>query len=63
MLVLSRRLGERVVLTMPDGRRIDVCLVDVDRGKVRLGFTAPADVTIHRLEIQAEIDSAAKKES
>lgn len=47
MLVLSRKPGEEIVI----GDNIRVTIVAI-RGKfVRLGFTAPADVAIHRDEL------------
>lgn len=56
MLVLSRHVNERVFLTLPDGRQIVVTLVRTGWEKVRIGFDAPPDVTIHREEVQADID-------
>jgi carbon storage regulator CsrA len=58
MLVLSRRLDERVIITTPDGYRCVVQVVDVtgDPAKVRLGFVAPREVTIHRENVQAELE-------
>ena len=50
MLVLSRNVGESLVLTLPDGE-VTVCVVDIDRGKVRLSFDAPLDVQIMRSEL------------
>lgn len=50
MLVLSRRTGERVVLQTSDGD-IEVEVLEHQRGKVRLAFTAPAAVKIYREEI------------
>jgi carbon storage regulator len=47
MLVLSRKVGEKVVI---DGC-ITVTVVAVDGNKVRLGFTAPHDVRIDREEV------------
>lgn len=46
MLVLSRKLGERV-LVAPN---VWVTIVDIDRNKVRLGFDAPREVSIVREE-------------
>lgn len=46
MLILSRKLGERI--------RIGdswVTLVDIDRNKVRLGITASKDVLVMREEL------------
>lgn len=47
MLVLSRKLGEQVVIQ----GGITVTVVDIDRGKVRIGFEAPRDVQIDRKEL------------
>jgi carbon storage regulator len=47
MLVLSRHVGETVVI---DGD-IRVTVVSIQGDKVRLGFTAPASVTIDREEV------------
>lgn len=47
MLVLTRRLGQEIVI---DGRiRIQVTAVQGDR--VRLGITAPKDVLVDRAEV------------
>lgn len=54
MLVLSRRLGEKIVIQVPpkmDCTEITVTVVDIDRGKIRLGITAPRDVPIMREEL------------
>lgn len=63
MLVLGRKIDESVVIEVPpdpDGRprRIAVHYLS-HRGRegVRLGFDADADITIHRGEIQSEIDA------
>lgn len=47
MLVLTRRLGEQIVI----GNMIRVTIVAVENGRVRLGITAPHQVTVHREEI------------
>jgi carbon storage regulator len=47
MLVLSRKVGERVVLE--DGIIVEV--LDVKGRQIRLGIAAPADVTIWREEL------------
>jgi carbon storage regulator len=47
MLVLSRRVGEEIVI---DGS-IRVVIVAVQGNKVRIGVEAPADVPVDRLEI------------
>ena len=47
MLVLSRRLGEEIVI----GESIRVTVVAVHGNKVRLGVTAPDSVRVDRKEI------------
>jgi len=47
MLVLSRRIGEEIVIS--GGIRVTV--VEIKGGKVRLGVTAPAEVTVDRSEV------------
>ena len=51
MLVLSRKEGERIVVA----DCIQLTVVAVAGNKVKLGFTAPADVSIHREEVQERI--------
>lgn len=47
MLVLSRKLGESIRI----GEDITITVVNVDRGKIRLGIEAPAEVKIMRTEL------------
>jgi carbon storage regulator len=47
MLVLSRKLGEKIVI----GDNILVTVVKVDRNQVRIGIEAPPDVLVYREEI------------
>ena len=47
MLVLSRKLGEKIYI----GENICITVVDIDRGKIRLGIEAPRDVPIYRQEL------------
>jgi len=55
MLVLSRKVGERVVVPHVD---LTVTVLEV-RGKVvRLGISAPADVDVHREEVWCGADQA-----
>ena len=57
MLVLSRRPGERIVL--PESG-IEVTILSVQGGRVRLGITAPADVAVYREELWTGIRSREK---
>lgn len=50
MLVLSRKVGERIVI----GDQIRVTVVRVNGGNVRLGIEAPQATSILREELQVE---------
>ena len=47
MLVLSRKLNEEIVIA----GEIRVRVLELRRGRVRLGISAPPDVTVDRAEI------------
>jgi carbon storage regulator len=47
MLVLSRKKNESIIIN----DNIVVTIVDIKGNKVRLGFEAPKEVTIHRREV------------
>lgn len=47
MLVLTRKVGERILI----GGGVVVEVVRLDKGKVRLGITAPKGVPVHREEV------------
>lgn len=51
MLILSRRTGECVKI----GDEVTVTVLGVKGGQVRLGFTAPANVAVHREEVYERI--------
>jgi carbon storage regulator len=57
MLVLSRKCQEAVVVAGADGFNIllKVTVLGIDHGKVRLGFEAPENVPVHRLEVWERI--------
>ncbi|WP_273653610.1 carbon storage regulator CsrA [Cellulomonas fimi] len=64
MLVLSRRVGERLVI----GDDIVVTVIEVRSDGVRLGIDAPRDVRVHRAEVlealtAANADAAAADDS
>jgi carbon storage regulator len=54
VLVLSRLKEEEIVI----GDNIRVKILDVRGDKVRLGITAPRDVSVHRLEVYEAIKAA-----
>lgn len=47
MLVLTRRVGEEIVI----GDVIRIKVVEIRGGKVRIGIVAPEDVAVDRQEI------------
>jgi carbon storage regulator len=47
MLVLSRKVGESVMI----GDGIKLTVIKVDRGKVRIGIEAPKDIKVFRQEL------------
>lgn len=49
MLVLSRKLNEKIVI---DGG-IVLTVVKIDRNQIRLGIEAPSDVRVYREELVA----------
>ena len=54
MLVLSRKVGERVLI----GDQIAVTVVRVAGGGVRLGIEAPAELPVIREELKQQLDQA-----
>ncbi len=47
MLVLTRKLGEEIRI----GDDIEVRVIRIDSGSVRLGITAPLEIGVYRKEI------------
>ena len=58
MLILTRRIGETVVI----GNDITVTVVGVKGNQIRLGIQAPKDVPVHREEIYARVLEERKKD-
>src|SRR3954453_20471550 len=54
VLTLTRSVGESIRI----GEDIEVYVVEVRGGTVRLGFKAPREVTIHREEVYRQITEA-----
>jgi carbon storage regulator len=48
MLVLSRRIGEEIVI----GRNVRVTILEVKGGTVRVGVVAPPTVPVDRKEVR-----------
>ncbi len=51
MLVLTRKSGERLMI----GDEVTITVLDVGRGQVRLGISAPETLKVHREEIYLKV--------
>lgn len=51
MLILSRRTDQRIII----GNDIEITVVELRDGHVRLGITAPKNVQVHRKELLDQI--------
>lgn len=59
MLILTRRIGESLKI----GDNVDVTVLSVKGGQVRLGINAPKNVAVHREEIYLRIKEEQKQQS
>lgn len=57
MLILSRRAGEAINI----GDDIKVIVLEIGRGQVRIGITAPKSVPVFREEIYERLKAEGKK--
>lgn len=56
MLVLTRCRNESIMI----GENVEIMIVDVQGGKVRLGIIAPKSVPVHRREVYEAIQREKK---
>jgi carbon storage regulator len=47
MLVLSRKLNQAILI----GDNIEIVVVDIGHGKIRLGISAPREIPVQRTEL------------
>ena len=47
MLILTRRVGEKVII----GENVTVTMLGVKSNQIRIGIDAPRDITVNREEI------------
>lgn len=59
MLILSRRQDDSVII----GEDIEIKIISIDKGSVRLGFSAPSHCVILRGELKDAITSQNKQAS
>lgn len=57
MLVLTRKLGESIII----GDNIEVKIVSIDGDQIKLGIQAPSEVKIYRNEIFEAIQDENRK--
>ena len=57
MLLLSRRLGETIMI----GDNIEITVLGISGNQVRLGFEAPVENPIHRKEVFDKIKAEEAK--
>ena len=57
MLILTRKLDESIML----GNDIEIKVLGIEEGKVKIGIDAPRDVDIYRKEIYIEIQEENKE--
>lgn len=53
MLILTRRIGESLVI----GDDVRITVLDVKGNQVRIGVYAPKEVSVHREEVYAKIQA------
>jgi carbon storage regulator len=53
MLVLSRKIGQRIRI----GHAIELIVLECNHGRVKLGFSGPPDVPIYREELLERLDA------
>jgi carbon storage regulator len=52
MLILERRIGEKIII---GDNEVIVTLLRSDRGRAKIGISAPEDVPVHREEVYKKI--------
>lgn len=58
MLILTRYPGETLMI----GDDIEISVLSVKSGQVRIGIQAPKEVSVHRKEIYSRIKNAANED-
>lgn len=56
MLVLSRMVGEEIVIAGGTSNEVRITVEDISHGRVKIGVKAPLEMQVNRKEIQDIID-------
>ncbi|WP_345992465.1 carbon storage regulator CsrA [Sulfurimonas sp. HSL-1716] len=59
MLILSRKLDESIII----GDNIEVKIISIDKGMVKIGIEAPSSISILRSELIKEVENSNKAAS
>jgi carbon storage regulator len=51
MLVLTRRVGEVIRI----GDDVSICILEIQRGQVRIAIDAPREIPVHREEVYRSV--------
>ena len=54
MLILTRRVGEALVIELPTGEQIRVTVTGMSGNQVRLGTEAPQEIKVSREELRVK---------
>ncbi|MDK2867133.1 MAG: carbon storage regulator [Clostridiales bacterium] len=57
MLILTRKKNESIIIN----NNIEIQIISIEEGKVKIGINAPKEVTIHRSEIFDKIMESNKE--
>ncbi|OLS01542.1 carbon storage regulator CsrA [Tissierella creatinophila] len=57
MLILNRKIGESIIV----GEDIEITILEIEEGRVKIGIDAPRDINILRKEIYIDITEENKK--
>lgn len=63
MLTLSRQPGEKIVILLEDGQKIELVVREIRRNQVRIKFIAPLSVKVMRLEVAERLAAESAEEA
>jgi carbon storage regulator len=57
MLVYTRKLNESIMV----GDEVKITVIDIGRGRVRIGIEADKDIPVHRIEVYNKLKDNARQ--